>query len=386
MAGGTLLILAAAGWWAYRSRAVHAHAPAAQPPTTAVEQRIAFAREAMDRYDAARARDELLEAVAEAPQYAPAYLYLSRAWSALGYRQKALAAAEQAASFAATQPPELRLQITATVQMESYESKQAAQTWQQLVALKPLSLEYRLEAIDAEIAAGDMAAAQATLGELRALPQASDDPRVELAAGRVAGARDDAKSDTEHAEQALRQARLRDAPGLIADAQVELATGWQRLGRHGDAKSALEAAIAQYRAIGNPRGEVAARIKHAVVLDNLHQRQAALDEYQRAIVLAQSIGDQGGVGAIYRNMTEMLWEAGDRDGAQAAARRALQISRDTGDLPLQAWTLRALATAAADEAATDEVLNQYLEVTALTERSKTCVVARDQCRSAPRSR
>jgi hypothetical protein len=65
----------------------------------------------------------------------------------------------------------------------------------------------------------------------------------------------------------------------------------------------------------------------------------------------------------------MLWLAGDQDGARAAARSALTLARETGDLFLQAWTLRALATIASDEAASDEVLSEYREVIALNERS-----------------
>ena len=340
-----------------------------QPPTTAVAQRVGFALDAMERYDSARARDELLEAIAEAPYYAPAYLYLARAWSSLGYRQKALVAAEQAASRSSTVPPELALQIDAAVQTQNYDSKNAAETWRRLVALKPLTLEYRLEAIDAEIAAGEMAFAQTALAALRRLPQASQDPRVELVAARLAGARDDTKSNVEHAEEALHQAQAREAPGLIADAQVELAAARRHLGEFEQAKSELDAAIKGYRAIGNPRGEVAARRTRAAVLDSLLQHAAALEEYQRATALAQSIGDVGDVAAIYRNICAMLWVQGDRDGAQASARRALQISRSTGDLRLQAWTLRALATIASDEAATDEVLSDYREVIELTERS-----------------
>lgn len=340
-----------------------------RPPTTAVAQRIGFALDAMERYDSARARDELLEAIAEAPDYAPAYLYLARAWSSLGYRQKALVAAEQAASRSSSVPPELALQIDAAVQTQNYDSKNAAVTWRRLVALKPLTLEYRLEAIDAEIAAGEMSSAQTALADLRRLPQASEDPRVELAAARLAGARDDTKSNVEHAEEALRQAQAREAPGLIADAQVELATALRHLGEFERSKSELDAAIAGYRAIGNPRGEVAARRTRAAVLDSLLQHAAALEEYQRATALAQSIGDLGDVAAIYRYICAILWVQGDRDGAQAGARRALQISRSIGDLRLQAWTLRALATIASDEAATDEVLKDYREVIDLTERS-----------------
>ncbi len=336
-----------------------------QPPTTNVARRIGFALEALDRNDAARARDELLEAIAEAPEYVPAYLYLARAWSALGYRQKALSAAEQAASRAAAVPSGLRLQIDATVQTLSYQWKNAAQTWQKLVALKPGDLEYRLESIDAEIAAGEIAAAQTSLDDLNRLPQASQDPRVELAAARVARAHNDVKAEEVHAAESLRQAQLREAPGLVASAEVELALARQHLGESNQASIELNSAINEYRRIGNPLGEVTARRTLASVLGTSQQSQ---EEYQRAITLAQSIGDLGSVAQIYRDTTERLWEAGDRDGARAAATRALQISRDTGDLRLQIWTLRAIATIAGDEAATDEVLSQYLEVTALTER------------------
>jgi tetratricopeptide (TPR) repeat protein len=339
-----------------------------QPPTTDVARRVGFALEAMERYDAARARDELLEAIAEAPDYAPAYLYLARAWSALGYRQKALSAAEQAAGRAAAVPSGLRLQIDATVQTLSYQWSNAAQTWRNLVALKPLDLEYRLESIDAEIAAGEIAAAQTSLDDLNRLPQASHDPRVELAAARVARAHNDAKTEEVHAAASLGQAQLREAPGLVAAAEVELALARHYLGELKQASIELNSAINDYRRIGNPLGEVAARRTLAAVLDASQQGQAAREEYQRAITLAQSIGDLGGVAQIYRDISARLWEAGDRDGAQAAATRALQISRETGDLRLQTWTLRAIATIAGDEAATDEVLSQFLEITALTER------------------
>ena len=45
------------------------------------------------------------------------------------------------------------------------------------------------------------------------------------------------------------------------------------------------------------------------------------------------------------------------------------MARETDNLHLQAWTLRALATIAADEAVSDDVMQEYREVTELTERS-----------------
>ncbi|MGB9332293.1 MAG: winged helix-turn-helix domain-containing protein [Steroidobacteraceae bacterium] len=341
----------------------------AQPPSVDVARRLGFALDALQHYDAARARDELLEAIAEAPGYAPAYTYLAQAWSALGYRDKALAAAEQAAQHAADLPPEQRLQTEAVVDAEHADWAKAAKAWKALAQMKPMNAEYRLRAIDAQVAAGGAGAAQATLHELQRLPGAAADPRVQLAAARIAGALDDAKGTEQHAANALQLAQQHDAVGLIADAQLALGGARTHLNKNEEARTDLIASIDAYRAIRNPRGEAAARTDLAQALGNLSRNQEAREEYQRAMALDQSIGDLAGVAGVYRNLSSMLWLQGDRDGAQAAARHALELGRETGDLSMQSWTLQALATIASDDEATDEVLSEYREVVALNERT-----------------
>jgi DNA-binding winged helix-turn-helix (wHTH) protein/Tfp pilus assembly protein PilF/TolB-like protein len=340
-----------------------------QPPNVDVARRIGFAIDALRNYDPARARDELLEAVAEAPGYAPAYIYLAEAWSALGYRDKALATAGQAVQNAANLPSELRLQAEAVLDSEGSEWAKAAGAWQALAKLKPLNPEYRLHQIDAQIAAGQAREGQRTLSDLRLLPDAGSDARTELAAARLAAAVDDAQGHAEHAAAALRQAQRRDAAGLVADAEVELAAAKTRLGQREEALANLTAAIGGYRSIHNPRGEAVARRALAAVFADLNRGQDAREEYQRALSVDQSIGDVGGVALVYRDICGLLWVSGDRDGAATAARHSLELARATDNLPLQAWTLRALATIAADEAVSDEVMREYREVTALTERS-----------------
>jgi DNA-binding winged helix-turn-helix (wHTH) protein/tetratricopeptide (TPR) repeat protein len=341
----------------------------AEPPSVDVARRIGFALDALQHYDAARARDELVEAIAEAPGYAPAYTYLAQAWSDLGYRDKALAAAGKAADYSANLPPELRLQAEAVFASLRADGAKATLAWQTLVRLRPTDAEYRLRLIDAQIAAGTAAQAQATLAELRRQSNLAGDPRIELAAARIASATDDAKGSADHAALALREARDHDAAGLTADAQVSLAGAQMHLSQNEEARGGLLAAIAGYHAIRNPRGEANARRSLAQVLTNLNRAQEAREEYQRALALYQSIGDVGGVASVYRDQCEMLWLAGDQDGAKTAARHGLEIARETGDLFLQAWTLRALATIASDEASSDEVLSEYREVIALNERS-----------------
>lgn len=341
----------------------------ARPPSLDVARRLGFALDALRQYDAARARDELLDAVAEAPGYAPAYTLLAQAWSALGFRDKALAAAEQAEQKSANLPPEQRLQIEAVAESARSEWSKAAVTWGALVRARPENIEYHLQAIDAQIAAGSMLGSQRTLQELERVSNAANDPRVELAAARVAAALDDARGSERHAASALRLAQQHDAAGLIADAQLALAGARAHLNENEAARASLVAAIAAYRSIRNPRGEAAARTDLALALSNLNRNQEAREEYERAMALDRGIGDLAGVADVYRYLCGMLWAAGDRDGAQAAARNSLKLARETGDLMLQSWNLQALATIASDESASDEVLAQYRDVVALHARA-----------------
>ena len=80
-----------------------------QPPTVDVARHVGFALDALRAYDPARAHDEVMQAIAEAPGYAPAYTILAQAWSDLGYHEKSRIAAEQAAHWAAKLPEEQRL-------------------------------------------------------------------------------------------------------------------------------------------------------------------------------------------------------------------------------------------------------------------------------------
>jgi tetratricopeptide (TPR) repeat protein len=341
----------------------------AQPPSVDVAQKMSTALQAMQHYDAAKARDELLQVVAESPGFAPAYASLADAWFALGYREKAVAAAQQAVTRGSDLPAEMQLQIDAVLQAAKYQWGKASGDWNALIKLRPANPEYRLQAINTSLAAGAADTARSALGELRRLPAVAQDPRVELAAARIACELDDSKSCAERAREALRLALLIGAPGLTADAHNELGVALMHLGNFDAATENLRAAIDANRGIGNPHGEAESRRSLGRVLFDQQRESEARAEYQRAMAIDQSIGDLGGVSAVYRNLCELLWEDGDRDGAQAAAKRGFDLSRQTGDLKLQAWTLRALATLASDEAASDEVMRNYRDVTALTERS-----------------
>jgi len=338
----------------------------AQPPSAEVARHMGFALDALHSYDPARARDELLQAVAQAPGYAPAYAYLAQAWSALGYRAKALAAIEQAVANARNLPTEQQLQIAAQQSTIRADWVKAIGISRQLARLRPLNTDYRLSLIAALLSGGKPNEADIEVASLRKLSSGADDPRVELAAVRIAAARDDSKARLQHARQALQQARARGEKGLIANAELQLGIA---AGDSPESQTLLRTAAADYRKIGNPHGEALSLQNLANLLLDLNQPQAARETYQQAMAIYQQAGDLGGVSAVYDNLTRMLWAAGDRDGAEAAVRQALKIAQETDDLPRQAWSLTGLATILSDESASDIVAQMYQQAMALDERS-----------------
>lgn len=338
----------------------------AQPPTAEVARRLGFALDALHRYDPARARDELLQAVAQAPGYAPAYAYLAQAWSALGYRAKALAAIGQAAEHMQNLPQEQMLSIQAQQSQTRPDWAQTVLTYRKLVELRPQNPDYRLSVIGALLSAGKPDDADIALAELRKLPGFAGDPRIELAAAHIAFKRGDGKAQLDHARIALQQAQKRGEAGLIAGAQLQLGIA---SGNSAAAQTLLRQAAAGYRKIGNPHGEALAYQNLANAFFALNQVQAARETYQRAMTIYQGIGDLGGVAAIYDDLSRMLWAAGDRDGAETALREALKIARQTDDLVRQAWSLTGLATILSDESASDEAVQMYQQAIALDETS-----------------
>ena len=334
----------------------------AQPASAEVARHLGFALQALDQYDAARARDELLQAIAQSPAYAPAYLYLARAWSMLGYRAKAIAAAKQAAQYADGLPREEQLRIRAQQALLAGDATQSVSLHEELVSLRPRNPEYRLQWISALITAAKYDRAQGALADARKMPELQGDPRVELAAVTLEYSRGNQASALSHARLALQQATARGGAGLIAEAELQVGI---LLGNDAQAEATLRRAAADLHRIGNPHGEANSWQNVGNLQSARNQVAAARESYQRAMTIYQGIGDLAGEAAIYENLSDMLWQAGDRDGTETALRQALAIARETGDKEQQAWTLTGLATVMSDDAASDEAAAMYREAIAL---------------------
>jgi tetratricopeptide (TPR) repeat protein len=341
----------------------------ALPPSTEVARRMGNALDALRRHDPARAKAELLQAIALSPGYAPAYSRLSEAWAMLGYDAKALAMAEQAAAHSENLPKPEQLRIERTVAQRKAEWTRVLEFDRQLVALDPADPNERLKLIDGLTRAGDFASAEAALADLRKLPGAADDPRIELTTAILAGKQSNIEAQVQHATRALDMARLRDAPALAADAKLELAWARYTQGRREDAQAVMREAVDDYVSVENPKGEADARQSLAVFLVELGRLPEAREEYQQALTIYQRTGDKGGLGTSYANQSRILWDAGDHDGALTAARNSLALQREMENTSGIAWALMALAVMQADDATSDAVLENMREAISQDDRA-----------------
>ena len=111
----------------------------------------------------------------------------------------------------------------------------------------------------------------------------------------------------------------------VADAERTLGSAKAATDRRGAAAYLMQA-LADYRAVGNPRGQVGVYLN----LGNLFsdgEPAKARDFYTKSLALSQSIGDESGVASAEADIAIVLWGEGDRDSAEAAMRRVLQIRR-----------------------------------------------------------
>lgn len=341
-----------------------AQAGALAPPTSEAMRHMGLGLAALRNSNAARARDEFLAAIVNAPDYALAYADLSRAWLDLGYRSKGLAAAEQAVAKSDGLPQPIRLQIALERSEAAFDWPAAIASLGSLVALDPANPEYRLRQVEFLTEAGKLNDAQLALTKLHDLGGPNwTDARVEIAAARLANAREDTPAIIAHATHALELARAHDAPGQAAEAEEILGSA-KTAANPRLAAAYLTQALADYRTVGNPRGE-AGLYRELGILFSDSEPAKAREFYTRSLALSQSIGDENGIAAAEADIGTVLWAEGDRDGSESAVREVLEIRRETNDAKGQAWALTALGVEQTDESASDAAIDNFRKAIAL---------------------
>lgn len=241
--------------------------------------------------DVAAAKDLLQQASALAPHFAMAHLMLSRAWSGLGYDQKAKAEAAIALQQSAGLPEPEKLQIAGSYYAIQPDPDKAISADRALFSLQPDSVDAGEQLIAALNRAGRNEEALQVVRQLRALPPlASADPRLDYWEAQVTAA----------------------AKGPAIQALLE--------------KAAEEA-----QARGQTLLYAHLRLSQCLSLVYGPVPQGAREHCQQAYDLFMSAGIHLFAADALRAMGDEVGGAGDVDGARALYRRALALLAPLGE-------------------------------------------------------
>ena len=292
--------------------------------------------------DALAARDLLLEATAAEPDFPLAHAALGRAYSTLGYEEKARLELQQALETSGGLPRKERLEIESAYRAANKEWDKAIALCQELERLSPDDLENGLRFAALALNATRRQDALAVLQRLRRLPPPTGtDPRIDLLESRALNATDP-KAALQAAERGLSESRVRRERSVEANALLDRAVATQTLGR--SEKAPVEEAMRIFAEVGDPGGE--ARAAH--VLGNIQfdagDVNGARASFQHAIDVSDRIGYVLEKAAAVASLSRVASLRGDNAEAERLIAEANSIWRAVPDYRQLPWGLNALGS------------------------------------------
>ncbi|MCL4820721.1 MAG: tetratricopeptide repeat protein [Vicinamibacteria bacterium] len=318
------------------------------PPGLEAARLYATGLEHLRSHAPRRAQEALQRSAALAPGHPLVHAALAEAWERLGYDRLAGEASERAHRLAGGLQREDRLVLEAQWRRRRGDPARAALLYQGLQRLFPDQPEYAVEAIRAQLAAGQWRPALRAIEAARASGLA--DPDLDLAEAEAAhGLGEYARSEAA-ASRAEAAGRARDASGLVARALVQRSLALRDLGQLPAALQAAEDARALFEAAGDPGG-VAQALNWRGTIERRHGRLAeARATYEAALALAQRIGDERRATLARNQLAVLLRQQGELRAASRRHEEVLTAYRAMGDvegmtiaLSSAGWVRRQLA-------------------------------------------
>jgi tetratricopeptide (TPR) repeat protein len=309
-------------------------APAAAPaPLTSSSAAMAAYTDGLarlSRADSLGARPALERAVAADPAFTAAWVRLAGCYQALGYTEKAQAAAARAAATPGAAAGRLGYEARAQLQQLQGAPEAAQATLQQLVRSYPHDLEARLSLAEVYGQQGKLEEAVAALRQV--VVADPNHPRGWYLLSKYLIEQGKARQaiDETLVHAMVVQNRLGSEQGR-ADVLNALGVGYQEMGDLDRAADNYRQAAALRRRIDDRRG-YATSLKNLATLALV---RGAHDEAERdleqALAILQALGDRAGVAELENAYGGLEEERGRYDRALEDYRRALQQRRDLGD-------------------------------------------------------
>jgi eukaryotic-like serine/threonine-protein kinase len=283
-------------------------------------------------FDALRGRDLLLRAVAADPSYPLAHASLARAWMTLGYDQNALSEAKKALDLAGKLSREDHALVEAHYYEASKDWEKAIETYRSLFGFFPDNMEYGLYLANAQVGGERGSDALNTIASLRGLfPEATRDPRIDLAEAEAAYSLSDSKRVLLATGNAITKADASGAKLLAAHARVIQCRALASLGQSQQSIAAGAEARRIYHEAGDPSGEAQALHSMAEVPINQGDLEQAKTLYEQALEIVRNVGDKRATARELGNIGLIYAQQGDFATGEKVYAEALANYRQVGD-------------------------------------------------------
>lgn len=292
--------------------------------------------EHLRKWDTAGAQQFFTQALQAGGNYAPIHAGLSRAWSLMGFDQRARDEARLAVETSTGLPREQELQIEARYAEVSADWPKAIETWRALWRFYPEQLDYAERLAFVLTMGGKAGEAVDMLRNLR-----SRDPRVLLAQATASFALSDYRSALDLAGGAGSEARTRSARMMESRAYTLHGESLRRL-------SEFEKAVADFQAAGRISAALGDRsgVAEALVNEADASKMLGNGKAEPALLQAKSIATEiGNRSLVMRTLSELAAihrERADMAGAIQLVEQALALARETGNGPAEALSLNDL--------------------------------------------
>lgn len=287
-------------------------------------------RSRLARGDYVGAAPALERAVEADPRFAAALERLSETYQQLGYRDKALAAAEQAARAAETTGSRTGFRVRARLALLRGEPGEAETQYAELARRYPNDTESLLDLAAAQEGRGDIARAVETLTKVTAIDQ--NDPRAWFLLGKntiLMG--DSRKAVTDYLIRALAlQNHLRNEQGQ-GDVLNAMGVGYHQLGDYPQALDKYSAAAAVRQRLRDDRGAATSLKNRARTLLAMSRPREAEPDLRAAREIYERIGDRNGLADVMNDFGVLQERRGAYSEAMSNYQAALKIRRDLGD-------------------------------------------------------
>jgi serine/threonine protein kinase/tetratricopeptide (TPR) repeat protein len=326
---------------AAEARAVQAAIPANSAASRFYAEGVRHLRD----FDAVAAVQFLQQATAAEPANGQAYAALAAAWLALGYDDKAVAAAQQAFALSSKLAREDQLNVEALYRQTLHDWKKAAEIYKALFRFFPDNLDYGLRLAEAQVGAGSGNDALQGIEALRGLPApARDDPRIDLAEATAARTLGDYRRAETAAAEAIRKGEAAGMRSVVARASIQQAIAQGYTGSVNKALGSAQAAEAIYRLTGDRGGVAAALNTRANTYYQAGELSEAKKTFREALEIYRAIGNKRGTAGALDNIANVIGDEGDLAAAQRLSADALAVFREIGDERGAGNTLNNIAT------------------------------------------